>query len=210
MASLPKSPTHSYFLVNYMEQTAQYYKIAKFIELVGHAGLTRQLLDESVFVKFPDKTILCNIIMSSNDEDELKVVLANVEKHHISTVKQFEQERPPKAFPKGFKGMYPLMSEDSRRRKMYILGDNGTAIPVGRLSRMLWNDHKTATYDLINIVYTKEMLIAHGMGQMDLNPFQMQDIISIVSDKCKVEKCDVREAIDKHLMDLKMKCRQYF
>ncbi|XP_017779471.1 PREDICTED: uncharacterized protein LOC108564827 [Nicrophorus vespilloides] len=76
MASKIKSKDHNYLLVEYVENSRTYYRIARSCDLVS---CSRFSLDQRLHFQFEDDlTKICNVIITSNDVDYLNDELANI------------------------------------------------------------------------------------------------------------------------------------
>ncbi|XP_017770364.1 PREDICTED: early boundary activity protein 2-like [Nicrophorus vespilloides] len=194
-----KCISHGYMLVSYEKRSVTHYKVINCINVCGHHTWTRLPQDDNINVKFDNEIVACKVIMTSNDEDELKTILYDPDKPYHASI-----ELPT--------CVYPLLVFDQLGNNVYILGTNGTVISEFCMNKINWNDYHAATSHLLTAVFGQDTLATHTLtGRQQpkprLDPMKVQDITSIVTDKCGVIVDDVREEIKRrcHLEYMKYK-----
>ncbi|XP_017776668.1 PREDICTED: protein insensitive-like [Nicrophorus vespilloides] len=164
------SADHNFVLVECKENTT-YFRLGRVSEIFGLFRPNDSYYNSSE----TNNLIPCDVIMTSNDIEKLRARMVQ----HIA---------------------YNMLHPHSRVNMLTTFGPHETLINKNFFSRIRWCDYRSATQNLLCAVFSRETLATHTVAgrqspKLKLDANKIDDIISIVTNKCNVTREHVLQVI---------------
>ncbi|XP_017787175.1 PREDICTED: early boundary activity protein 2-like [Nicrophorus vespilloides] len=183
-----------YVLVRYEQKARTFYNVLEQSNLYDSF-----LPNKKCFISDDNlNSYTCDVIKTSNYEEDLISEFYNLlEAAAQSYVPKSSTLKPE-----------PKYITDAHFR-MITLGPNGNVLPASTMNRVRWNFYTTATYGLLEAVFSKEVLATHTLKGdasrmlFKLEERKVEDVIYFISRKFALSKKAV-------IREIRFKCKKEF